>query len=178
MKFRNTFRKCRGSYIADFGPALFILVIGVFFPLTNLVSVTMRTALINNAVQQTAAAAARCKTFNASISAQDPSSKALATSTFNSLASKIGGFSASSVQTYIVVTNISSGASTTQSAMLSAPADTNVNVYAIRVVATGQVSPLVSCSSSFFGNVPGLTTPMTYSSTASSYSECTQGLNQ
>lgn len=178
MKSKHTNRKSRGSYIADFGPALFILVISVFFPLTNLVSITMRTALINNAVQQTAAAAARCKTYTASISTQEPSAQVLATSTFNSLASQIGGFQASTVQTSIIITNIGSGTSTSQTGKLSAPADTNLFVYAIRVTATGTVNPLVSCNSSLFGNVPGLTTPFTISSTASSYSECTQGLNQ
>ncbi len=178
MKLEKTHRKSSGSYIADFGPALFILVISVFFPLTNLVSISLRTALINNAVQQTAAAASRCKTFTANVSSSELSSQSMATSTFNSLASQIGGFSTTSVQTSIVVTNIGSGVSTVQTTKLSAPADTNVNVYAIRVTATGSVSPLVSCNASLFGSIPGLTTPFTFTSTASSYSECTQGLNQ
>lgn len=178
MKARSTNRNKRGSYIADFGPALFILVISVFFPLTNLVSITMRTALVNNAVQQTAAAAARAKTFNASISSTDLSAQAQASSTFSSLASNIGGFTTSNVQTSIIITNIASGTSTVQTTKLASPADTNVNVYAIRVTVTGTVSPLVSCSSSHFGSIPGLTTPFSFTSTASSFSECTQGLNQ
>jgi len=178
MKSKHTKRTSRGNYVADFGPALFILVVSVFFPLTNLVSITMRTALINNAVQQTAGVASRAKTFNTSISTNEPSSKALASSTFSSLASQIGGFTSTSVQTSIIVTNITTGVSTVQTTKLSSPADTNVNVYAIRVTATGSVSPLVSCNSSLFGNVPGLTKPFTFTSTASSYSECTQGLNQ
>ncbi|MBX9877813.1 MAG: hypothetical protein K2Y22_05090 [Candidatus Obscuribacterales bacterium] len=178
MKARNTSRKMRGSYIADFGPALFILVISVFFPLTNMVSMSLRTALVNNAVQQTAAAASRCKTFANSVGSTDLSSQALASSTFSSLASKIGGFSSTNVQTSIIITNIASGTSTVQTTKLAAPADTNVNVYAIRVTATGTVNPLVSCDAGKFGNIPGLTTPFTITSTASSYSECTQGLNQ
>lgn len=178
MKSKHITRTSRGSYIADFGPALFILVVSVFFPLTNLVSLTTRTALINNAVQQTAAVAARCKTFDTSISTSELSSKATATSTFNSLTTQIGGFQPTSVQTSIIVTDIANGSSTVRTTRLSAPADTNVNVYAIRVTATGSVSPLISCSSSLFGNVPGLTGPFTITSTASSYSECTQGLNQ
>lgn len=178
MKSKHTRRNNSGSYIADFGPALFILVISVFFPLTNLVSLAMGTALVNNAVQQTAAAAARCKTYSVSISGTELSSQSLATSKFNSLATKIGGFQSASIQTSIIVTNIASGASTVQTAKLAAPADTNVNVYAIRVVASGTIKPLVTCGASIFGNVPGLTTPMTLTSAASSYSECTQGLNQ
>lgn len=178
MKSKKTYRKNNGSYIADFGPALFILVISVFFPLTNLVSISLRTALVNNAVQQTAAAASRCKTFTANVSSTELSSQSLATATFSSLASKIGGFSTTNVQTAIIVTNIGSGVSTVQTTKLSAPADTNVNVYAIRVTATGTVSPLVSCNASLFGSIPGLTTPLTFTSRASSYSESTQGLNQ
>ncbi len=178
MKSQNRNRKTSGSYIADFGPALFIMVISVFFPLTNLVTLAMKTALVNNAVQQTAAAAARCKTYDVSISGSELSSKSKASSTFSSLATQVGGFQSASVQTYIIITNIASGASTVQTARLSAPADTNINVYAIRVVASGTIKPFVACGASLFGNVPGLTTPMAITSAASSYSECTQGLNQ
>jgi hypothetical protein len=77
-----------------------------------------------------------------------------------------------------VVTNLIDRTSVQQSTPLSQPADTDLNVYSIRTVVVGKVSPLISFDGCLFGTVPGLTGPVKLSVSTQTFCEFPQGLTQ
>lgn len=165
--------------MADAPLALWVVFICLTIPLIDLATVSLRSTLLVMVSREAANAAARCKTFKTSLGPDEPSSCDAASNRAYEIASKFSEIRVSDVKTYIVVTNIDSGSSTRQSSRLSQPADTAENLYLVEVEVSGQTSPLIPFSGGgLFGNVPGLTAPVSLTVASRQYHEYPQGLNQ
>lgn len=171
-------RTTRGAFIAELPVALWMLILGFTFPLVDLSIATMRTTLVLGACRDGVHEAARSKTFQTSISASELSSQQSALNTVNQVASRFHGIRITSVNTFIIRTDINTQVSTRYASALTQPADSSAYVYNIETVVVGQADPLVTFNIPFFGNIPGLTGPMTVSAAAREFAEYPQGLNQ
>lgn len=166
----------RGNTLAETPAIIFVLVLGVFFPMVVLGSITLRATFLSVTAKDAAHAAAKAKTFQTG-EAEKPSAIDIANSVIAREGPKFSGISASSIKTSIVSTDVTSGSVTRSSAPLT-NVDTSRNVYAIEVAVNGKVEPIIRCETGFFGNVPGLTSPMPLTVVACEMSENPQGLNK
>lgn len=171
-------RSLAGSTLIDFAPALWILLMGLMFPLINLATVTIRANVFTTIAQDAARDAGKAKTFFAPLSGSQPSAVGAATTAASNVAARFSGITISSVNTYICTTAVSTGIVSKQSTALTSPANTTSNLYQIEVRVVGQAYPLMSFSQSMFGQIPGLTGPVNITSVARVYAENPQGLNQ
>ncbi len=171
-------RLARGSALVDVPLSLWILMLGLALPLVDLATTSLRVVLLQSIARDAAMVASRCKTFSKSSSEQSQSAVQAASDIAAARAAKLNGVTLTSVNTYIVVTNLIDRTSVQQSTPLSQPADTDLYVYSIRTIVVGQVSPLITLDGCLFGKVPGLTGPVKISVSTQTFCEFPQGLTQ
>lgn len=171
-------RKVQGSALVELAPALGMIFLLFAFPLMLFCSWSVQYGLLANAVHTAAAHGARCKSFYTDVDSGDPSATTLAKSIINSAAKMTPSISITQISTYIVIYPLSGGSPTTQSTALTSPAITSSNAYNFKVSVTAQISPFVTCPTTFVGNIPGITAPFTTTVNSSAFFESTQNLTQ
>lgn len=167
-----------GTTMAEMPLALWIIIVGICFPILMLAIMTIRYGFFWNACRQAAQQAAKCPTFQ-NDSSQGKSAVNMADSVASMAASSFNGISiVNPVHVYIVQTDVSAGTSSTNPdrQMLPAAADTDKNIYEIQVSLDGLVAPIVPVNA--FGSIPGLTSPFPVTVKAQYSCEVPQGLNQ
>ena len=180
MRSDHKTKRSRGSFTVELPGVLFVLFMLLVFPLLNLATVTLRYTYLLEAARDAAHLAAQAKTFLVNADSNNQSAVNTAQSRINLTADSYTGVTFNSVITRIRITNIANHTVTTQTTPLATPADTNVNYYAIEVVINGSCQPLLSYTDGLgnFFNIPGLTSPMTYTVSSQEMCENTQGLTQ
>lgn len=176
MRRRPGSRAYKGSFIAEVPVVLWFLLFLLFFPMLDLMAVTIRTTFLYAAAHSAAIAASRARSFSASINGY-PTATALADEAAQKVVDSFGGITIDSLETAIVVTNVASKAVTRTTRPLNTPADSIANTYQIEVKINGVINPLIPYNSSIFGNIPGLTQPINLIVTDRRYAENAQGLS-
>jgi len=93
--------------------------------------------------------------------------------------SQFNDITVTNITTSLVVTNITTDATTWQTTPLLQAADINSNTYSIEVAVTATVSPFISFNAGgLLPAVPGLSAPITVTCRDEVFSEYPQGLNQ
>jgi hypothetical protein len=156
-------RRC-GTTIAELPLGLWIVFIGIGFPLFILATLTVRFALFWEAAREAAQAACQAQTFY-----NNPPFPATALSAVNAaniaannvLTTFPGSTLTQPAQVWIVITPISNRGALTPTMygpnMALSSVNTDLNLYQVRVVLTGKVAPLLTLPIPYFGNIPGLT---------------------
>jgi hypothetical protein len=152
-------RRRKGHSIAELGPALFMILIIMIFPLATLASLGIRYTFLFYAARNAVREASRCTQFSANQSAYQLSAVNRANQMMNTWAAGFNGLTGINTVTYIQVCNVGTGAMTTYFTPIptGVPIDTTNNVYNIVCRVTGNVAPLFPASNWF--NIQGLTAP-------------------
>jgi hypothetical protein len=158
--------------------ALWVLFLAMFIPMLNLATIGVRTGALFSAAGDAAYHAARASSYLSNLSATQPSAVTIAQTEATNSLSGFSGITLSTVNTYIVYTNLATQQTIRQNSPLSVPADTNVYCYQLEVMLTAQVKPLITLNSAVLGNIPGITTPMTVKASSKQFAEYPDGLNQ
>lgn len=167
-----------GTYIAELGPALWLVFLVVFFPMLALGTFGLRYVPLINATRLAAQAAAQCKTFSSDIDSSNKSAVNTASQVVSQSIAGWRGISVQSTSTSIVICNLSTGSVTRQSTPLNAPANTSTNAYDCEVSLQATINPLVTMPRGIFGNIPGLTAPIQTKTRSVVVFESAQGLTQ
>lgn len=165
-------RSRKGSTMADTPVTLWLLFLGLTFPLMDLASITMRYTFLLAAARDGAFAGSREQTYTLA----DAALKAKIAQT----ASSFTGITVNSVTTNVVTTNLATKAVARQPNKLAAPANPSTNLYQIEAQVQGTIQPFINMGGvgGILPNVPGITAPVTTSVTCREYFENPQGLNQ
>lgn len=169
-------RRQRGSFIAEVPIVLWFLIFLLFFPMLDLMAVTIRTTFLFMAAHNAVTAASRARSFSASINGY-PTAATLADSVAHQTIDKFGGVQIASMQTAILVTNTATKAVARFTSPLTTPADSIANTYHIEVTLNGVIQPLIPYNVGVFGSIPGLTTPINLTVKDQRYAENAQGLS-
>ncbi len=184
MKFTNLksvksarLRKSSGSSILELPAALWIGLIVFFVPMMALASITLRSSLLNIAVQDAVHAAAKARTFTQA-SDEGPSAKEVASQVFTDHIAAFPGLGVAAVNLSILSTPFNGAATIRTDNKLSQAADTSSFVYQVETSATGIIEPVFGANAELFGSIPGLTAPMKVSVSAREMFENPQGLDR
>lgn len=169
-------RRQKGQFIADVPIVLWFTIFLLFFPMLDLMAVTMRTIFLYMAAHNAATAACRARSFSASINGY-PTASALADSVAHQTINSFGGVQIDSVQTAILVTSTATKSVSRFTAPLAGPADNTANTYHIEVTLNGVIDPLIPYNAGILGTIPGLTQPIHMKVVDRRYAENTQGLS-
>ena len=149
-------RDTRGTSTAEFPMALGILLLFILFPLIDLGSIALGTSSVHNAARVGATEASRGQSCNDAIT----KGKTFATS------QATGGVTITQDDVQVTAQKVKI-LDTDQAAPeeitplpTAQEIDKSQYIYQIKVTVTGQVRPIILLST-FFGNIPGLTQPLT-----------------
>jgi len=161
MKNRKKLRTCTGSAISEFGPALFLLLVIIFFPMLDLMAIGFQYGLgyyCNSTV---------CREMSvrtaADISPGSPSST-VATQVFNNINS-------TGITSFLGITSQNQLSSTATFIPATAPTP-GQPPQMVLCTTTMTVSPFISVP--WFQPIPGLNAPMTFTFASSRQREVTQ----
>jgi hypothetical protein len=146
--------------------------------MVDLATVLLRYTFLVSAARDGVHAAARCKTFLTNASASENSAVHAAPLAVQATASSFSEVQVNTVNTHILVTNITSHQVADYAIPLKQPADTGANIYELETILQGQVNPLINMDTGYFPGIPGLTAPIPVTVAAREYCENPQGLNQ
>ncbi len=186
--YRSKLRKRRGHSIAELGPAIFMVLLIMIFPMACLASLGMRYTLMFYAVRDAAREASRSTQFITDASAYQKSAKNRALQVVNLFSNGTGanGLKLVSCNTYAHVINIGTGAITRYGPAAPIPAGIPIdpinNVYNITVQVQALIEPLFEGGWGWTGyrsgaGIPGLTAPFPVTITCASMCEKPQGLH-
>jgi hypothetical protein len=176
---KATRRKSTGNAIADMPGVLWVLFVLVLYPLIDLATVGLRYTFMLTTSREAAMSASRASTFFADASASSKSARNSASAMANSTSARFNGLKVTGTTTNLLVTNLNTNTVTRYTTPIPANSiDTVDNLYSYEVTVNGTVMPLVCYVGPVFGNIPGLTGPMTVAITSQKMCENTQGLNQ
>lgn len=141
----------------------------------DLATIGLRASTLFSAAREAARVAGRSKTFLV-----DGSDGLSAVNAAKQKATSMAGYyvqiTPSNVRVSIIGSPIRGGATINQTTPLAS--SSTDYVYQIEVSVTGNVEPLATLSPNLFGNVPGLTGPMTFTARSSEFAEYPTGLTQ
>lgn len=179
MKSLARSRKESGALLAEAPVAIWLALIGLFFPLLCLCSCLLRFAFLETAAHQAAYDAALSKTFSTDVSSTDLSAVSMAVQTGRAVATSFTGISVQNISTRIIQSDSQTSAQVVYTSKLPAPANTSRYIYLIETTIVGSIDPLVNCQGGLFKNasIPGLTAPMVVQATSRKIAENPQGLN-
>lgn len=168
-RLSNSKRSDSAQAIAESGPILWALFIGLSFPAICLASMCYRSVFAYYATRDCCARAAKAATYTAAA--------ATATSTFGTDISAFPGVSGTPT-TYIVEQPLAGGNPNVYTAPMTVTAPNTTNyVYFIQVVVPATISPLFTIGPGWNGpSVPGLTGAFSLRLVATNYAENPQGL--
>ena len=177
MMLRASRNRTRGYAIAESPAFLYVLFLGLTFPLVNLCTVGLRYSFLVIAAHESATQAALSRTFQQETSPTDPSAKTAAEQTAQLMTRSFDGVHLKNVTTRIEVTHIDTKAVVRTEDRLALPADTTNFMYMLETELAAQVNPLIAMDMKGI-DIPGLTGPMQVSVCSRKLSENPQGLNQ
>ncbi len=163
--------------MAELPLAMWILFVVLTIPMIDLATTSLRATFLVAATRDAAHWASRAETFQVPLGT-NPSAQTAAPAQVANTVNSFTGVKVTNVTTNLISTNITTGKVTRQSTPLAQPADTNTNTYAIEVIVTAKVDPLIKFNTGLFNNMPGLSAPTTVTCTAQEFAEYPQGLNQ
>ena len=150
--------------MAEAAPAMWILFVGIGFPLLILATIALRIGLFWEAAKQAAQLSCQAQTFYAAPTFPVSALSAVqqATTTAQSVLNAFPGCALTQpVEVYIgstpMATSLTNWSNTPNTPLNPNQIDTDQNVYSIKVVLVGQVQPLLTFNIPYFGNIPGLT---------------------
>lgn len=167
----------RGNYAVELPGALLIIFFVFVFPLINLGTMGLRYGILLAAARDGAHAASKCYTFQVG-SAGKPAAVQAAPDAVSRLVGQFSGVTVESVDVDILVTSLSTNSVTRFESRLPGPADPSSNVYGIEAEVVGVLEPLLPYAGPLFGNIPGLTSPVTARVVSTEFAEAPHGLNQ
>ncbi len=162
----------RAQSIAEFGPALWLMFIGILFPMLSLGTVVIRYSIFHTTAYMALRNAVQSRTFlnNTSNGSGVTILSALnaARLTANNFQKGFTGINfnaySNNLQLYIVmVTQPSPGVYNEYTYAANSPLTTTSSqqaIYNLKIVLNGTINPVVQLPNNFFGNIPGLTAPL------------------
>lgn len=163
--------------MAELGPALFLILIIIIFPVATLGSLGLRYSFLIMTVRAAAKDAARCKQFQQDVNSYQISAKNASQQTVGRYLQTFRGITVSNNRTFIQIFNRNTQNITFSDVPLNTIDDTN-NIYNIGVQLTAQVDPLFRNSPGKWGSIPGLTAPFPVTAVAAAVAENPSGLNK
>jgi hypothetical protein len=160
----------RGYSVVELPMAMWILFIGLLFPLVILASMGYRTSILYFAADSAARKAAKAPTYTDAVSR-------VSTALTTNLAT-FTGISAASPTISVLSKPITGGASKiTKGKLAPGSVDTSKNLYFVITTVDADLDPLVKFNSLWMGNsIPGLTGPFHLQLSLESYCENPNGL--
>lgn len=158
--------------MADTPMALWLLFLGLTFPLIDLATVTMRYTFVLAAARDGVFAGSRENTYTLA-------KNAVSTAVINTSKSFTGIKNVTTSNVNIVITDKASKTVSRQPSKLTAPA-TSANIYQIEAVVDADIDPFINMQGvgGILPSVPGITTPAHTTVVCREYFENPQGLNQ
>src|ERR1700739_3990466 len=142
MKRRTrALRKATGTFAVELPFVLWVFFFLLFFPMLNLATTFVRITFLYGATHNACINAARARSFQTPINS-DPTAVSLAQDGANAYAAAFTGIHILTLDTAIVITNITTHAQTVQSTPLTTPADVNNFTYQLQVTVNGASDPL------------------------------------
>lgn len=184
LRGRDRVRRCSGTTIAEAPLAMWIIIVGMMFPLVCLVMIMFRYGLFWNAAREAAQQAGRAPTFLADPTGPNGVGGISAVNAAQSVAtlsaSAFTGITLQPIRVYIITTNLGTAVVTKNPANtpLSTPADPVNNVYDVLVELRGQMQPFVPMNFFPFSGIAGLGAPISLTACSQYSVEIPQGLNQ
>ncbi len=177
-KSARNMRKSTGSSILEIPVAIWLVLVVLFIPMLGLSAITLKSTLLNIAVQDAIHAAAKAKTFEQSTD-EGPSATQIATDVFTQGLAQFPGLAdSSSIDLDILEIGLVNQQLTRRSAKLLLPADSSQSTYQIEGTATASIDPLFPLNKEIFGSIPGLSDKMLLTFRAREMFETPQGLNR
>jgi hypothetical protein len=173
---KSTGKNAAGSTIAEVPAVLFILFVLFMVPFIDLATVGLRSTFLFAATHFATIEAARAKTFQTSVTPQQPSAMTLASQQANLTAASFTGVQVSKITTSILITDVNTLQQTRVSTPLAQAPDSTSNTYQIEVKINGVVKPLLEYNCGLFGNIPGFTAPVPLTFVDRQFCENPQGL--
>ncbi len=162
----------RAQSIAEFGPALWLMFIGILFPMLSLGTVVIRYSIFHTTAYMALRNAVQSRTFlnntNNGSGVTILSALNAARQTANNFQHGFTGINfnaySNNLQLYIVmVTQSSPGVYNETIYAANAPLTVASNqqaIYNLKIVLNGTINPIVQLPNNLFGNIPGLTAPL------------------
>ncbi len=169
---KKFFRRQRGYSVAELPAVLWIILVGLLFPLIIMTSMGYRATILYFGSDSAVRKASKAPTFT------DAQSRANATLTAN-LAS-FSGISSITPTLFVLVKPLSGGSPVTFPGKLAAGSvDTSKNIYFLLMRVDADIDPLVRFDTKWMGMViPGLTGPYSLRLKVESYVENPNGLTE
>jgi hypothetical protein len=163
-----TYRKQKGSLLAEYPAVLWMLLFGIALPMILLASIGYRGLLFYFAVRDSCYKAAKAASFS--------SAQTIDATAFNTEVAAWHGIGGTET-IFIVTKPLNGNAPSVSSTFLPAGSvNTNTNIYFIREIGNGTIQPLVSAGSLLGLNIPGLSGPFPLQIKYDTYVENPSGL--
>ena len=159
-------RSSRGSQLAEFGPAIVILVGVILVPLLDLVVIPVRWMLAQDIANESVRQLALCETFSGA------RSKLNAYPSLESKLQGLGGVTVKSIDMQMKITRTSDSQSFYAKSPGEIPAnwlpltDANSNIYSLDLLINSQMFPVILFPKIGIG-IPGLNEPVAFAISAS-----------
>ena len=169
---RPVTRRCAGSAMAEMPFVIWILLVGLLFPLMIFGSLGYRASILYFAGDSAVRRAAKAPTFT------DATTRAASVLTTN--LTPFTGIAASTPKLSVLVKPIGGGSPTIYTSKLApGSVDTSKNLYFVISTVDADLAPLVQFNGSWMGmSIPGLTGPFHLTFNQESYAENPSGLSQ
>lgn len=164
------------SYMVEMVVVPFVLLFALALPVMDLVTITTRVTFLFACARDAAFYAAKSKSFITDVSAKELSAKNAASKIAYMEAAGFSGVSIDSVETAILITDITTKQTTSQQVKLATAPNSDQNIYQIEVTINGRVRPLILFSNRLFGSIPGLSDWIGVTVRSKEYCEYPQGL--
>lgn len=172
-------RSNKGSSICEMPVVLFVFLFGLLLPLADLSFIAFRTSFVHAAAQNALHSAVRAKTFqqnanNGELSAINIGRRDAISVRDNGIAGV--NFDGNDVNIAILGTPVKAGKSAIHSTQPLNSVESKNYLYQVEVTVKGKVEPLITLSSTLFGDVPGLTSALPVQATYKQFVEHPEGL--
>jgi hypothetical protein len=177
---RNSSRcsSASGTTLAQFPLTLWLVFVIMGFPMIIFGSIGLRYVFLINAARAAASAASQCNSFQTDISPTDRSAVNIGNQFVAQITNAFTGITVQKTTVSILICNLQNQNLSLQSVPLTQPANPSANLYDVEVAVQGQIQPLFSMPINIFGQIPGLSAPITTSTRSIAMFENTQGLTQ
>ena len=167
--------RARGTFLAEVPFVLWMFFFVLLFPIINLATMFVRLTFLYGATHSACINAARARSFLAPLNGE-PTAVALAQAGANGYAAAFTGIHVDSIDTVIVVTNITTLAQTISTTPLTTPPDLNNFTYQVQVTVNGATDPFLIVPTVFGISIAGLNQPLNLTISDRQYFENPPGL--
>lgn len=179
IKNSKVIRSNTGSSTCEMPVVLFVFMFGLLLPLADLSFIAFRTSFVHAAAQNALHSAVRAKTFQQN--ANDGELSAVNIGRRDAISVRDNGitgvnFEDKDVNIAILGTPVKAGKNPIHSSAPLSNVESKSYLYQVEVTVTGRVEPLITLSSTLFGDVPGLTSALPVQATYKQFVEHPEGL--